>query len=568
MTARPVALDGGAELLDATRRLRAAPVLLDERTGPSIRAVLGAALAGAGEADFAIARVRLAAVDLTSRELSRLRRCRVLLGQVDANTFADAGAASATSPERRAQLDVLLQFLESGRAEVRAAGSEAWTPDFSVLCDVRWTPADEPGDVAVLGAHYFAKPFPVRGAALTVLTSEPAVVEALRRRFLELWRRGYDVAPVLGDAIAAMLRAAPSYRRVPGAGVVREPPVAARAGTSGASGPDREGALLGPDREGVPPAPEREVSPREVALGVLAWRFGAPAADAAAAPPIFDLAAFQRTAVRRAEEILARRRGVLVADAVGLGKTFVALALAERRLRAGGAVLVAIPAALRRTWLGPLRRLARELHVPLRLGGGSDAAPLGPDRRRGGIVLVSHTALSRGVAPASSPDLVVVDEAHAFRNPATRRYRSLAALCRGAEVVLLTATPVNNALSDLYFQLRLFAGDGSFGDVGVPDLRGAFEAARGGLAARPVLPVLREVMVRRTRPFLREHYAGAAWPGGEALRLPRRAPPRAVRYSMESGRSWSFGDVAAVLAGLTLAPYRLAAYGVVPRGAG
>ncbi|HET9982424.1 MAG TPA: helicase-related protein [Longimicrobiales bacterium] len=161
--------------------------------------------------------------------------------------------------------------------------------------------------------------------------------------------------------------------------------------------------------------------------------------------------------------------------------------------------------------------------------------------------------------------LVVVDEAHAFRNPGTRRYRSLAALCRGAEVVLLTATPVNNTLSDLYFQLRLFAGDGSFRDVGVPDLRGAFEAARGGLAARPVLPVLRDVMVRRTRPFLREHYAGAAWPGGEAVRLPRRAGPRAVRYSMDPAGTGVFGDVASVLASLTLAPYRPAAYGLAAR---
>lgn len=569
--------DGAAELARAARRLRGAPILLDERTGPSVRAVLGAALAGAREADFAIARVRLAAVDLTPHELSRLQRCRVLLGQVDATTFADAGAASATSTAHRAQLDILRRFLESGRAEVRAAGSEAWTPDFSVLRDVRWTPEDESGDVALLGAHYFAKPFPVRGAALTCLTSDPEVVAALRRRFLELWRRGYDVAPVLRDAIEKMLGAGAVYRGAAGAGLVREA-VAAPAGEAGertaGDEPDpgtRRAARENPQREADPRGPPSEVDlpvrPRDAALVALASRFDGQAGQAFAAEPVFDLATFQRDAVRRAETILERRRGVLVADAVGLGKTFVALALIERRLRVGGTVLVAIPAALRRTWAGPLRRLARELGATLQVGAGGDAIPADPDRRRGAIRLVSHTSLSRGAGPVAPLDLVVVDEAHAFRNPGTRRYRSLAGLCRGAEVVLLTATPVNNALSDLYFQLRLFAGDASFRDVGVPDLRGAFEAARGGLAARPVLPVLRDVMVRRTRPFLREHYAGAAWPGGEAVRLPRRAAPRAVRYSMDPAGSGVFGDVASVLASLTLAPYRPAAYGLAA-GAG
>src|SRR5690606_16609569 len=110
---------------------------------------------------------------------------------------------------------------------------------------------------------------------------------------------------------------------------------------------------------------------------------------------------------------------------------------------------------------------------------------------------------------------------------------------RGARVVLLTATPVNNALSDLYFQLRLFAGDGEFRDIGVADLAAVFRTAGAAgddaAAARGVLAVLRQVMIRRTRPFLREHYAGVRLPGrggrSRVLSFPERAPPRPVRYS-------------------------------------
>ncbi|MGH7553691.1 MAG: SNF2-related protein, partial [Longimicrobiales bacterium] len=174
----------------------------------------------------------------------------------------------------------------------------------------------------------------------------------------------------------------------------------------------------------------------------------------------FDLAAFQEDAVRRAKEISRRWGGVLVADSVGLGKTYVALALIEEELNRGGRVLVVTPAALRSQWQTPLRRIARE-------------------RRGTSALWVSHTRLSRGgISPnaAKAFDLVVVDEAHGFRNPATRRYRELARLCRGARVVLLTATPVNNSPLDLYAQIRLFAGDGAFHSLGVTDMRAAFRA--------------------------------------------------------------------------------------------
>src|SRR5690606_41681713 len=69
-----------------------------------------------------------------------------------------------------------------------------------------------------------------------------------------------------------------------------------------------------------------------------------------------------------------------------------------------------------------------------------------PASRRPFLAWISHERLSRGTYPharLAGLDLVVVDEAHAFRSPRTRRYRALAELCRGARVVLLPAPPGN-----------------------------------------------------------------------------------------------------------------------------
>ena len=57
-----------------------------------------------------------------------------------------------------------------------------------------------------------------------------------------------------------------------------------------------------------------------------------------------------------------------------------------------------------------------------------------------------------------SYDLVVVDEAHHARNPATNRYFALASLARGAKVLLLSATPIHNRRADLVALLALFLG--------------------------------------------------------------------------------------------------------------
>jgi hypothetical protein len=265
---------------------------------------------------------------------------------------------------------------------------------------------------------------------------------------------------------------------------------------------------------------------------------------------IFDLADFQEAAVRGARSALARWGGVLIADSVGLGKTYVGLALVEEAVRAGGEAMVVVPAALRRTWRPGLDRLQRAT-----------------GRR---VPLVSHTRLALGRVPDSASDrvfptrigrlLVVVDEAHAFRNRRTKRYRALARLCHGAHVALLTATPVNNSVLDLYALIRLFARDDAFRDLGVPALRAAFRQADTGPVG-PILPVLKAVIIRRTRPAIRDRYGAVRLPGSEGgnavLAFPRSAPPHAVRYRLFEHPA-TFDAVADSLLAIGFVPLRLA----------
>ncbi len=127
---------------------------------------------------------------------------------------------------------------------------------------------------------------------------------------------------------------------------------------------------------------------------------------------------------------IARHGGCLLAEDVGRGKTFIALALAQRHR----APLVVIPAALRDSWTLAMRR--------------SDVA----------CTLVTHEALSRGSIVSPSHDLVIVDESHHFRTLATRRYAALAVIAARAPVLLLSATPLQNRDRDLAAQLALFLG--------------------------------------------------------------------------------------------------------------
>ncbi len=155
------------------------------------------------------------------------------------------------------------------------------------------------------------------------------------------------------------------------------------------------------------------------------------------------LAEHQTEAVARCLDLLRSRGGVILADDVGLGKSFIA---AEVMKRFADVDLI-VPASLVEQW-----------------------RPMTDAR-----ILTHGAIVSDPFVPQPGERLVVVDEAHAFRNPATQRYAALARRTTAARVLLVTATPVCNSASDLEALLRLIAPDDLLADLGVPSIDAAFE---------------------------------------------------------------------------------------------
>jgi superfamily II DNA or RNA helicase len=184
------------------------------------------------------------------------------------------------------------------------------------------------------------------------------------------------------------------------------------------------------------------------------------------------LAEHQREAADRAVDLLRGRGGLLLADEVGLGKSFVA---AEVMRRVGGESELIVPAALVQQWRDTLAQFELD------------------------VVIFTHDGIvSDPFVPTPSRRLVVVDEAHAFRNPRTQRYAALARRTAGARVLLVTATPVCNSIDDLEALIGLIARDDLLADVGVPSLDVAF-ASRDLVAVDAIVSAL---MIRRDRSVL------------------------------------------------------------------
>lgn len=143
-----------------------------------------------------------------------------------------------------------------------------------------------------------------------------------------------------------------------------------------------------------------------------------------------ELRTHQRRAADRLLSIIAKHGGAMLAEPVGLGKTYTALAVAAR---CGGRIVVVAPASLRDMWRGAAQRCGID------------------------VTIATYESLSRGSMPGPA-DFVIADEAHRLRSPGTLRYAAIAELSRRARLLLVTATPVHNHRGDLAAQLALFLG--------------------------------------------------------------------------------------------------------------
>lgn len=265
-----------------------------------------------------------------------------------------------------------------------------------------------------------------------------------------------------------------------------------------------------------------------------------------------DLASFQKEGLHEAVRLLEKHKGVLVADAVGLGKTFIGMGLLEHYVlgkRTRGFIprgLVVCPAQIRDlVWQPKLD----EYGIKASILSQEELGRADFDWRKFGEY-----------------DVVLVDESHNFRNPATGRYQNLSKLLatgkRDKYVILMTATPINNSIWDLYHQLMLVTrgSDTFYRDYGIGNLYGFIR--RVDQREAELFDLLEETTVRRSRHDIKKRQAQGErieLPGKGEIRFPER-DLKSIRYNLETTYAGFYAEIASQIEKLSLVSYNVEAY--------
>jgi superfamily II DNA or RNA helicase len=244
---------------------------------------------------------------------------------------------------------------------------------------------------------------------------------------------------------------------------------------------------------------------------------------------------FQVAAVKIAAHHLNRRSGVLIGDVVGLGKTLMATAVARIfEDDYGLETLIICPRNLVSMW----EDYAHQYRLRAKV--------------------LSITLVLRELPDLRRYRLVIIDESHNLRNREGRRYRAIREYIRENEsrCILLSATPYNKTYLDLSSQLRIFVPEEQdlgirpeqlLREIGEIEFNLKYQCPIRSLLAFEKSPhpddwreLMRLYMVRRTRSFIKEHYAATdpetgrrylAFEDGTRSPFPERKP-RTLRFQI------------------------------------
>ena len=262
---------------------------------------------------------------------------------------------------------------------------------------------------------------------------------------------------------------------------------------------------------------------------------------------------FQRDGVLGAIDKLEKYNGCIIADSVGLGKTFEALSVIKYYELRNDRVLVLCPKKLRDNWTVYTINDRRNL--------------LASDRFNYDVL--NHTDLTRlqgrsgeinlGTLNWGNYDLVVIDESHNFRNASsakeglTRYSRLMDEIIRSGvktKVLMLSATPVNNRMNDLKNQVAFITEgiDRAFAEQGINSIEETLRKAqtrfnswlRLGDDARTVASLLDSMnfdyfklldllTIARSRKHIEKYYDIA-----EIGSFPERLPPVNIKADIDT----------------------------------
>lgn len=182
---------------------------------------------------------------------------------------------------------------------------------------------------------------------------------------------------------------------------------------------------------------------------------------------------YQKDAVIQGYQMLLQHNGLFLADVVGLGKTMIATMIAKRYIEANGSgtsILIIYPPALTKNWKDAIELFGIKKNTQFITNGSLSKILEGREQYK----------------DKSEFDLIIVDEAHGFRNDTSGKYDELQKICKAPcvnpgllhsyqkKIMLLSATPLNNHPSDLLNQLLLFQNSQCCTIDGIPNLKAFF----------------------------------------------------------------------------------------------
>lgn len=267
---------------------------------------------------------------------------------------------------------------------------------------------------------------------------------------------------------------------------------------------------------------------------------------------------YQTDAVIQGFQMLMRHNGLFLADVVGLGKTVIATMIAKRFIEANGKntnILVVFPPALRENWENTFKLFGISRKAQFITNGKLSSVLEGKEQYKA----------------KEEFDLIIVDEAHGFRNGGSGKYDDLQKICKAEcvnagmlksqrkKVMLLSATPLNNRPEDLLNLLLLFQDSQSCTIDGIPNLKAFFaeyiksynllmkerETRDVTADVDKIYEVIRErvidkVTVRRTRHNIENDPEYKKDLEAQGIVFPKPQPPISLEYQMDTDTSQRF----------------------------
>ncbi|NIK73950.1 superfamily II DNA/RNA helicase [Thermonema lapsum] len=274
-------------------------------------------------------------------------------------------------------------------------------------------------------------------------------------------------------------------------------------------------------------------------------------------PKNYKKLSYQIDAVNQGFHMLMEHNGFFLSDVVGLGKTVVATLIAKRFINTNGSlntkILVVYPPALEKNWKATFRQFGIDRHTKFITNGSLDK-------------IVEKKDLDYW--SKEDYDLIIVDEAHRYRNHTSQAFAYLQRICKAPrngqglipgknkKVILISATPLNNRPQDIYHQLLLFQ-DARRSTLPVTNLQGFFAPIIKEFkelmnqdqpdiqAIRKIYGKIREkvisqITVRRTRRDLKNYPKYLDDLKAQGITFPEIAPPRPQIYQLDAKLSKLF----------------------------